>query len=186
MVQELSALIETTVTIKRSARRKHLQIQVEPDQSVTIFAPQKMSERVIKTFVKEKQYWISEKQQYYKTHTLPIVQEGEWKDMHKNLARARKLFRDVVKHWNAHYQFSYSTIRVKRMKSRWGSCNSQGVLTFNYDLLFLEPELLDYVVVHELCHLEQMNHSRAFWKLVGHTIPDYKKRVTKLKKYILE
>ena len=68
----------------------------------------------------------------------------------------------------------YHTITVRDQKSRWGSCSSRGTLSFNYRLMFAPPRVLDYVVVHELCHLTHMNHSKDFWNMVRQIMPDYK------------
>ena len=68
----------------------------------------------------------------------------------------------------------YHTITVRDQKSRWGSCSSRGTLSFNYRLMFAPPRVLDYVVVHELCHLTHMNHSKDFWTMVRQIMPDYK------------
>lgn len=68
----------------------------------------------------------------------------------------------------------YTTITVRDQKSRWGSCSSRGTLSFNYRLMFAPPRVLDYVVVHELCHLTHMDHSKNFWNMVGEIMPDYK------------
>lgn len=78
-------------------------------------------------------------------------------------------------YWAALMHVSYQNITLKEQKTRWGSCSSLGNLNFNWRLLLMEPRLLDYVVVHELAHLREMNHSAAFWRIVGAYIPDYKK-----------
>lgn len=67
-------------------------------------------------------------------------------------------------------------IRIKDQKTRWGSCSSKRNLNFNWRLVMAPPEVLDYVVVHELCHLTHMNHSRDFWNMVGTVMPEYKER----------
>lgn len=67
-------------------------------------------------------------------------------------------------------------IHIKDQKTRWGSCSSKCNLNFNWRLVMAPPEVLDYVVVHELCHLTHMNHSRDFWGLVGQVMPEYKER----------
>ncbi|MDE5589484.1 MAG: M48 family metallopeptidase [Acetatifactor sp.] len=69
---------------------------------------------------------------------------------------------------------SYTSVTIRDQKTRWGSCSSRGTLSFNYRLIFAPPTVLDYVVVHELCHLTHMNHSKEFWNMVGSVMPDYK------------
>ena len=71
---------------------------------------------------------------------------------------------------------SYSSVTVRYQKTRWGSCSSRGTLSFNYLLIFAPPGILDYVVVHELCHLTHMNHSKDFWDMVARVMPDYRIR----------
>lgn len=98
-------------------------------------------------------------------------------------ARAKQFIRDRVRFYNTYYDFSYRRISVKRMKTRWGSCSSKGNLNFNYHLYVLPIELVDYVVVHEMCHLAEQNHSKRFWSLVHRTIPDHKERRRQLRSY---
>src|SRR5690606_28631236 len=94
-------------------------------------------------------------------------------EMHRELAR--ELVHRKVAEWNEKYGFIVEQIRIKSMTSCWGSCSSKGNLSFNYKLLFLPERMIDYVIVHELCHLKEFNHSKKFWKLVEQTIPDHKK-----------
>lgn len=87
--------------------------------------------------------------------------------------QARILVHAKLAYWNTFYHFSYNRISIKNQKSRWGSCSSKGNLNFHYKIVLLPDELVDYLIVHELCHLGQMNHSKHFWDLVAKTIPDY-------------
>jgi hypothetical protein len=79
-------------------------------------------------------------------------------------------------HFNEHYGFSWNRITVKNMKTRLGSCSSLKNLNFASKLFSYPPEVIDYVIVHELCHLKEMNHSKRFYALVAETIPDWKER----------
>lgn len=96
--------------------------------------------------------------------------------------RARTLVHERLAHFNLHYKFKINKIFIKNQKTRWGSCSSKGNLNFNYKIVLLPPHLSDYIIVHELCHLGQFNHSKAFWSLVEQTVPDWKKRRAELKK----
>jgi len=83
------------------------------------------------------------------------------------------------------FDFQYNLVRIKDMKSRWGSCSSKKNLSFNLKLIYFKPKVIEYVIVHELCHLKEMNHSQEFWKLVENIIPNYKIYRNELKKIIL-
>lgn len=86
---------------------------------------------------------------------------------------ARRLVKERLAYWNGYYKHPLRKIFIKQHRSRWGSCSERGNLNFNYKIIFLPPALQDYVVVHELCHLREFNHSPAFWALVEQTLPDY-------------
>lgn len=91
---------------------------------------------------------------------------------HKEAARA--LVHARLAHYNRHYKHALRRVFIKDSKSRWGSCSSAGNLNFSYKLLFLPPEVADYVVVHELCHLRHFNHGPEFWAAVSEALPNHK------------
>lgn len=95
--------------------------------------------------------------------------------------KARELATSRLEHFNQHYKLTYGKVAIRNQRSRWGSCSSKGNLNFNYKIALLPPHLADYVIVHELCHRGQFNHSQKFWDLVGETLPDYEKLVSELK-----
>ena len=89
--------------------------------------------------------------------------------------KAEETVHDRLQHFNEHYGFTYRRVTLRNQRSRWGSCTGKLNLNFNWRLIMAPIEIIDYVVVHEMCHLRQMNHSKNFWNLVAETIPDYKK-----------
>lgn len=93
---------------------------------------------------------------------------------YRNAARTR--FESRAAYYRQITGGHYTSVTVRDQKTRWGSCSSRGTLSFNYRLIFAPPAVLDYVVVHELCHLTHMNHSKAFWDMVGAVMPDYRTR----------
>lgn len=95
--------------------------------------------------------------------------------------RARALVHERLTHWNQFYNLSYNRVAIRNQGTRWGSCSSKQNLNFNYRLIFIAPELVDYVVVHELCHLAHFNHGKEFWNLVGEAVPDYEDKVRMLR-----
>ena len=100
--------------------------------------------------------------------------------LHRELAR--KLISERVDFFSKKYNFFYQRIAIKNTKTRWGSCSIKKNLNFNYRILFLEKELQDYIIVHELCHLNEMNHSKKFWLEIEKILPDYKKLLIRLNK----
>jgi len=86
---------------------------------------------------------------------------------------ARKVTTALVESYAEKYEFSYRRIMIRNQRTRWGSCSVQKNLSFHYKLLFLPENLQEYLVVHELCHLKEMNHSPRFWNLVAEILPDY-------------
>lgn len=98
---------------------------------------------------------------------------------HKN--QALILVHDRLKYFNNFYNFKFNRVSIKNQKTRWGSCSKKGNLNFNYKIVLLPPKLADYIIVHELCHLKELNHSDRFWNLVAKTFPDYLKLRQELK-----
>jgi predicted metal-dependent hydrolase len=168
--------------LKRSAKAKRLRITVHSDASVVVTAPKRMFEFTINHFVNQKSDWIGERVAYRAIHPAPIFQKKlTRKDYLKHKEDARKLVNEKIEQFNGFYQFAYNRISIKDTKSRWGSCSAKKNLNFNYKIVLLPLPMAEYIVVHELCHLKEFNHSQRFWYLVGETIPEYKKIRAELK-----
>lgn len=99
--------------------------------------------------------------------------------LHKEIARG--VIHDRLKYFSSRYGFSFNRVAIRDTKRSWGSCSSKGNLNFSYKLLFLSPCLRDYVIVHELCHLRELNHGQPFWLQVAGIMPDYKIRMQSLR-----
>ena len=99
---------------------------------------------------------------------------------HKELAR--EIIHERINYWNQYYSFTINRVAIKNQRRCWGSCSEHGNLNFSYKIIFLPHTLMDYVIVHELCHLAELNHSPAFWMQVAKAIPDYQARRVHLRK----
>jgi predicted metal-dependent hydrolase len=95
------------------------------------------------------------------------------RDYLANKEAARFAIHKKLESFNAFYNHPYRGVSIRNQKTRWGSCSSRGNLNFNVKIVFLPESLQDYLIVHELCHLKELNHSKRFWDLVAQTIPDH-------------
>ncbi len=106
--------------------------------------------------------------------------KGRRREYLKYREQARTLAHNRIQFFNQIYNFRVNRITIRNQKTRWGSCSKRGNINFNYKIALLPSELSDYIVVHELCHLGQFNHSKDFWDLVAQAIPDHKERRARL------
>ncbi len=165
------------VTVIRS-NRKTVAIQVNSNLSVTVRAPRSTSEKDIEEILKKKEAWISKHiEKIKKTKERLEAESTEKLTREKVIALAEealKVIPERVEYFAKVIGVTYGKITIRNQKTRWGSCSSKGNLNFNCLLMLAPSEVLDYVVVHELCHRKQMNHSKAFWLEVEKVLPDYK------------
>lgn len=96
---------------------------------------------------------------------------------------AKQILEDRLKFIESRIKLKSSLLRISDSKGRWGSCNSKGVITFNFRVIMLPPAIIDYVIIHELCHLVEMNHSKHFWELVNSFLPNTPKLKEELREY---
>jgi len=170
--------------LKRSTQSRRIRLWVLPGGRVVVSAPNRVSEKVINSFIGSHISWLHDKIEYFKKFPeskISLAQEKKFFKEHKQKAQA--LAENKIKQWNEHYQFSLNKIAIRNSRSRWGSCSGKGTISFNYKIVFLPEELLDYLTVHELCHLQESNHSKAFWLLVASKIPDYITCRSKLRQF---
>ena len=169
------------LTIVRSSRRT-LSLQIRPDGSLLVRAPLRMPEREIREFLRGKSDWIERNlAKVEKANRVGEEAPLSAEDIHDLADRALREIPPRVREFARRMGVSYGRITIRNQRSRWGSCSSEGNLNFNCLLMLSPPEVLDYVIVHELAHRKQMNHSAAFWEEVAAVLPDYRKQVKWLK-----
>lgn len=175
--------IQVSYTLRKSKRARQLRLAVRHDGSVVVTAPFRLGQGFIERFVREKTDWLFTKIAYFAQFKGRSIPKYRKKDYAKYKAEAHHVLSERVRYFSSVYGFTVTAVRVKNQKTRWGSCSAKGNLNFNYKLLFLPASVRDYVVVHELCHLREFNHSRKFWDHVAGVIPQYRARRAELRKY---
>ena len=169
----------SAIRIIRSPRRT-LSLQVKNDGQVIVRAPRHVTLQEIAAFVRKNSAWLhkhlekvrKEKELNAASPVQPLTME----DIQKLADEALRVIPDRVAHFAPLVGVTYGRITVRNQRTRWGSCSSKGNLNFNCLLMLAPPGILDYVVVHELCHRKEMNHSPKFWAEVAKVMPDYKER----------
>ena len=158
--------------------RKSCSITVERDGTVTIRAPFFMSERKINKIIDERKEWIEKAQNKLASRAerlnslTPITKD----EIDSLKAAAKPIIEEKVRHFADKIGVEYGKITIRNQRTRYGSCSAKGNLNFNCLIMLMPNEIIDYVIVHELCHIKEMNHSRRFWNEVESVLPDYKER----------
>ena len=172
------------------SNRKTLAIQINPDLSVIVRAPMYAPQSDIERILREKEGWIQKhiekirEQEAKKKEIQGESVESEYltnEEIKKLADKALQYIPKRVSYYAKQIGVTYGKITIRNQKTRWGSCSNKGNLNFNCLLMLTPSEVIDYVVVHELCHRKEMNHSVAFWAEVEKVIPNYKEQVKWLK-----
>lgn len=161
--------------VKKNRRVRYARLAVHRDGSVVLTLPFFVSYKKGKEFLESKVGWIREKVESLASEPEHLLFRGGVKEYRASKDEARKRIEARLAYFQGVYDVHWNRVSIRNQSTRWGSCSRNGNLSFNYRLLFLPPHLCDYVIVHELCHLREMNHSSKFWALVALTFPDYKK-----------
>ena len=163
------------VEIVRS-RRKTVSIEIKEDASILVRAPKRVPVWEIERFLKEKSGWIDKhiKRVQDRNEKLKNIEPiGRW-ELRDIADEALRVIPKKVAYYAEVLGVTYGRITIRNQKTLWGSCSARGNLNFNCMLMKAPERVQDYVVVHELCHRKEMNHSQRFWALVGEVIPEYK------------
>ena len=151
--------------------RKTIAIQIKPDGQVVVRCPKRMRVEEARRFAESKADWI---EKHLAKRQPQDVAKYTPKEIEQLREQARKLVTERVRYYAPIIGVTYGQIAIRAQHARWGSCSSKGNLNFNCLLALTPPEVLDYVVVHELCHRKELNHSARFWSQVEQILPDYK------------
>ena len=154
------------------SRRKTAAIQLTPQGAVLLRCPMKTTAAEARRFIDAHEGWIRSHLQQLEPLPPPLTAAG----LAALTADAGSYFPARTAFWAAEMGLSYGRITVRHQRSRWGSCTSAGNLSFNCLLMLTPPEIRDYVIIHELCHRIEMNHSPAFWAQVERFCPDWRRR----------
>jgi len=159
-------------TLRISKRAKRMRLTVYCDGSFVVTKPQDLNLSIVEKFIIQKSNWVLLKLEYFKQ-----FKGGLFKNDHENYLQNKEealaFVNKRIKYFNKKYNFKFNNVNIKNQKTRWGSCSKKGNLNFNYKILLLPKNIADYIIVHELCHLKEFNHSQKFWNLVAEAIPNY-------------
>lgn len=162
------------------SQRKTIAVQIMPDGQILVRCPKHMRAEEIQRFVESKENWIRKhlaQLSYKKIGPFTKQQIEELRE------RTRELVTQRVQYYAPLIGVTYNRIAIRTQRTRWGSCSGKGNLNFNCLLALVPLEVLDYVVVHELCHRKELNHSDRFWTLVEQILPEYRQRKKWLKEF---
>ena len=176
-----------TIKIVKS-NRKTFSLEVKRDGSVILRAPIFASNRQIEEFYNKNKAWlekhiIENKKRTEKSRFYPAFTEDEIKALK---VRAKQYIPKRVEYWAEIIGVKYNSVSIRAQKTRWGSCSSKGNLNFNCLLMLTDTEAIDYVVIHALCHIKELNHSKRFWSLVETYMPNYKEVQKRIKSMELQ
>lgn len=173
-----SKLYELPYTLIHSNRKSYA-ISISPEGQITVRVPLRTREEEIRHILTDRQHWIITKyleiQKQQAVRPVSNLTDVQRTSLTKRyIAAAKEYFPKRVSYFQQFTGGTYNRITIRDQKTRWGSCSARGTLSFNWRLMLAPPTILDYVVVHELCHLTHMNHSAAFWQAVEAVYPDYR------------
>jgi predicted metal-dependent hydrolase len=165
---------EIQYTLILSKRSRHIRITINGGGKVRVTLPYQLRTESADDFIKNKATWILSKIDYFNLHPSPILFKITKKEYTEHKEKAKVLVKEMLEKFNNVYNFNFGNVTIKNQKTLWGSCSRKGNLNFNYKIALIPERCAEYIIVHELCHLKEFNHSAQFWDLVAKTIPEYK------------
>lgn len=168
-------LNELPMEIIRSNRRT-ISIEIKPS-GIIVRAPRRISSQEISAFVLKKKAWIEKHWSHMQERQQVREQHGAYtpEELKALAEKALVVIPEKVRHYAPLVGVDFGRITIRNQRTRWGSCSSKGNLNFNCLLMLLPDDVIDSVVVHELCHRKHMNHSPRFYAEVERVFPEYKR-----------
>lgn len=156
-------------TLRRHPRAKRVRILISRDRKVIVSMPSRFSKNVAEKFVADKTDWINSV-----VAALPAQKTLTTRERRQQAKTARILVHRLVDEYSRRYGFRVREISIRHQRTRWGSCSTAGHLSFNARIVALPDDLQKYIIIHELAHTKEHNHSPKFWALVESILPDYR------------
>jgi predicted metal-dependent hydrolase len=189
-----------TVRVRESARARRLRLTVGPRRPVEAVVPRRLSDRQLDRFLVEQRPWIARKLREFAARVPELGLDWPgvvWVGLEprgapsSDPAAIERWYRDearrrigvVAEREADRLGVEYGTIGIRDPRTRWGSCSSRGNLSFSWRLVIAPAEVLEYVVVHELCHLRELNHSKRFYRLLDETRPTWREEAAWLREH---
>ncbi len=170
----MTPLLPFDAELRPRLTARRLTVRVHPGGRVTVTVPKRCSRAEVLRFLEAQRAWIERTRAALADRPAPKPR-GEARRLyrlHKEAARRRAYA--LIAKFAPFYGVSVRAVSIRDQKSRWGSCSRSGNLAFNYRLALLPERLAEYIVVHELCHLLEFNHSERFWAQVARTVPEHR------------
>ena len=158
------------------SKRRTISLEVK-EAEIIVRAPYEVSVKDIDAFVNSHRKWIDNRIEKLREQRKLASQAASLSeaDIKELTAQAKKVIPERVAYYAPLVGVTYGTVTIRKQKTRWGSCSAKGNLNFNCLLMLAPPEVIDSVVVHELCHRKEMNHSKRFYDEIHRVFPAYKK-----------
>ena len=172
-------------TLKRRRGLSGIRISVRPWGEMTVTAGTSIPHSFIESYLHKESLWIITTLDKLSRKRIAPPKKYSKTEIKQLKIKTQRLIDSRLDYFGPQLRVSWNRVTIRHQSTRWGSCSREGNLNFNCRLAEVPDELIDYVVVHELCHLLQMNHSPKFWALVESILPDYKHRRRALHKYAL-
>lgn len=176
--------VPSPCVLKKVRRSRHIRISVRQDGRVVVTAPYYETYAQMERFLYERRDWVVKKMRELSRSPARVHPGGSHAHYRQHKENARAFVFQRLGHYCRIYGVRYRCVSIRNQKTRWGSCSQKGSLSFNYKIMFLPQEQADYIIVHELCHLKELNHSVRFWDIVSRTIPNYAAIRRKLRKLV--